>query len=150
MKIILLEDVRSVGKKFDVKEVADGYARNFLFVNHLAEPATPSALKKIQEIKAGHEKEDKEMRMHLEGIARKLTDTKLEFSLAADESGKLFGSINKESILKALRDHGFVTTERPTIDLKYPIKDIGEHTVNVGLKKGVTAKLVIVVKKIPH
>ncbi len=150
MKIILLEDVRNVGKKFEVKEVSDGYARNFLFVNKLAESATPGALKKLEAQKAEHEKEDHALHARLEEIARKLNGTKLEFELAGDDTGALFGSVNKESILKALREHGFITKERVDIDLKYPIKTIGEHTIPVDLKKGIAATLTIVVKKIPR
>lgn len=150
MKVILLEDIRSVGKKFEVKEVSDGYARNFLFVNKLAESATPDALKKLEARKAEHEKEDRALRMRLEEIARTLNGTKLEFELAADNTGALFGSVNKESILKALREHGFITKERVDLDLKYPIKTAGEHVVPIDLKKGITATLTIVVKKIPR
>jgi large subunit ribosomal protein L9 len=145
MKIILLEDVRNVGKKFDVKDVSDGYARNFLFPGNLAEPATVGALKKIEAMKATHEKEDKEIRAHLETIAKKISETKIEFELKADKSGAIFGSVNKESILKALREHHFVTKERVDIDLKYPIKELGEYVVPVDLKKGVVAELKILV-----
>jgi len=146
MKVILLGDVRNIGKKFEVKDVSDGYARNFLFANKLAEPATPGALKRLEAMRAEHEKEDKAMRARLEEIAAKIKSTKLEFALKADASGALFGSVNKESILKALRDHKFITTERVDIDLKYPIKSAGEHTIPLDLKKGVTADLVIVVR----
>ena len=148
MKVILLEDVRKIGKKFEVKEVSDGYARNFLFVNHLAEPATSGALAKLEAMRVEHEKEDHELRARLENIARKLSDTKLEFELAADKSGALFGSVNKESILKALREHGFVTKERVDISLKYPIKEAGEYKISVDLKKGIAATLTLVVKKL--
>ena len=147
MKIILLDDVRNLGKKFDAKEVNDGYARNFLFPNKLAEPATATTLKQVSEIKAKTEKKENEMIAHLHAIATKLKATKLEFELKADKSGALFGSVNKESILKALREHHFVTTERVDIDLKHPIKEVGEYNVEVDLKKGVTAKLGIIVKK---
>lgn len=148
MKVILLEDARRIGKKFEVKEVSDGYARNFLFPNKLAEPATAAALKKLDAMKAEHEKGDAELRARLHEIAHKLADTKLEFELKADDSGALFGSVNKESILKALREHGIVTKERVDIDLKYPIKEVGEFSVPVDLKKGVVAEVKIVVKKI--
>jgi large subunit ribosomal protein L9 len=116
----------------------------------LAEPATPGALKKLEATKAEHEKNDRELHVRLTEIARKLSDTKLEFELAADKSGALFGSVNKESILKALREHGLVTKERVEIDLKYPIKEEGEYAIPVDLKKGITATLTIVVKKIPR
>ena len=149
MKIILREDVRNIGKKFDVKEVSDGYARNFLFPNGLAEPATGGALKKLEAMKAEHDKEENELRAHLTELARKAAGVKLEFELAADTSGAIFGSVNKESILKALREHGLVTKERVDIDLKYPIKAAGEHKVPIDFKKGVTAEITVVVKSIP-
>ncbi len=143
MKVILLEDVRRIGRKFEVKDVSDGYARNFLFANKLAEPATPGALKKLEAIKAEHDKEDNELRKHLAEIARKIEGTTLAFELRADKTGATFGSVNKESILKALRDHGILTKERVDIDLKYPLKTPGDHVVPVDLKKDVAAKLKI-------
>ena len=64
-----------------------------------------------------------------------------------DKSGAVFGSINKDLILKSLREHQLVTTERVEIDLKYPLKEIGEYTVPIDLKKGVTATLKVVIAK---
>lgn len=147
MKVILLEDVRNVGKKHEVKQASDGYARNFLFPNKLAEPATPGALKNLAALIAERERGDAELHARLAEIARKLADTTLEFELKADATGALFGSVNKESILRALREHGFVTKERVDIDLKYPIKEAGEYVVPVDLKKNIVAELKIVVKK---
>ncbi len=146
MKIIFLEDVRNVGHRYEAKDVADGYARNFLFPNKLAEPATPSALKKIEAMRAAHEKDEKELLARLHRIAQKLNEIKLEFEVKTDKTGAVFGSINKDSILKALREHDFLGKERVDIELKYPIKELGEHTVEVDLKKGVTATLKIIVK----
>ena len=150
MKVILLEDVRNIGKKFEVKEVSDGYARNFLFVNKLAEPATPDALKKLERMKAEHEKADREVRAHLEKIAQKIAGLKLAFELRTDKTGAAFGSVNKESILKALREHDLVTKERVDIELKYPLKEAGQHKVRVDLKKGVTADLTVVITNTPR
>ncbi len=145
MKVIFLSDVRNVGKKYEIKEVSDGYARNFLLPNRLAEPATATAVKKVESMKAEHEKEDRELIARLEAIAAKIAGTKLQFAVKTDRSGAVFGSVNKESILKALRDHKIIGAERVEIDLKYPIKEVGEYTVDVGLKKGVVAKLGVVV-----
>jgi large subunit ribosomal protein L9 len=147
MKVIFLSDVRNVGKKHEIKEVSDGYARNFLFPTKLAETATPEAIKKIESMKAGLEKEDKEIHAHLESLARKINETKIQFEVKVDRSGAVFGSVNKESILKALREHKLIGAERLDIDLKYPIKDLGEHVVEIDLKKGVVAKLGVVVVK---
>jgi large subunit ribosomal protein L9 len=147
MKVIFLEEVRNVAKKFDVKDVSDGYARNFLLPNKLAEPATPGAMKKLEALKAEHTKNEAELLERLREIAKKINETKIEFTLKADKSGAVFGSVNKESILKALRDHQWVTTERVEIDLKYPLKELGEYAVPIDLKKGVTATLKVVVAK---
>ncbi len=149
MRVILLEDVRKVGKKHEVKEVSGGYARNFLFPNRLAEPATPGALKKLAALIAERERGGAELRARLEEIARKLAETTLAFELKADATGALFGSVNKESILKALREHGLVTKERVEMELDHPIKEPGEYVVPIDLKKGVTAKLRVSVKKAP-
>ena len=147
MKIILLEDIRGLGKKFDMKEVSDGYARNFLFPNELAEPATPGALKKLDALKAEHDKNEIDLLDRLHEIAKKIDDTKIEFAVKTDKSGAVFGSVNKESILKALREHEILRTERIDIDLKYPLKEIGEYAVPIDLKKGVTATLKVVLAK---
>ncbi len=147
MKVIFLDDVRNVGKKYDIKDVSDGYARNFLFPNKLAETASPEAIKKIESMKATHEKEDKEVLAHLESLARKINETKIQFKVKTDKSGAVFGSINKESILKALREHKLIGAERIDIELKYPIKELGEFSVPIDLKKGVMAKLGVIVVK---
>jgi len=146
MKIILLQDIKGIGKKLDVKEVSDGYARNFLFPKSLAEPATAAAQKKVAVAKAHHEKEDVEMMKRLHEIAGKLKDFALQFDIEADEHGSIFGSVNKEAIAKALREHGIVTNERVEISLEHPIKKVGEYVVTVDLKKDVSAKLKIIIK----
>jgi large subunit ribosomal protein L9 len=145
MKVIFLSDVRNVGKKYEIKEVSDGYARNFLFPNRFAETATPAAVKKVEAMKAEYEKEDRELLAHLGSLAAKISATKLRFAVKTDRSGAVFGSVNKESILKAMREHKLIGAERVDIDLKYPLKEVGEYTVDIDLKKGVTAKLGVIV-----
>jgi large subunit ribosomal protein L9 len=147
MKVIFLQDIRSVAKKHEIKDVSDGYARNFLLPGKLAEIATPGAIKNIESMKAAHSKEEEEVLKHLHELARKISDTKIQFEIKADKNGVIFGSINKESILKALREHKLISAERVEIDLKYPIKELGEYTVAIDLKKGVTAKLGVIVVK---
>ena len=147
MKVIFLDNVRNVAKKYDIKDVSDGYARNFLFPGKLAETATPEAIKKLESMKAAHDKEDKEARAQLEAVAQKINTTKIQFELKADKSGAVFGSVNKETLLKAMREHKLIGPERIDIDLKYPIKELGEFIVPIDLKKGVIAKLGVVVVK---
>ena len=146
MKVILSEDVRSLGKKHDVKDVSDGYARNFLFPNKLAEPATLGALKKLEVTKATMDKNEEELKKRLEEIVRKISETALEFTLKTGADGAVFGSVTKEQILKAMRDARFITKERISIELARPIKELGEHKVAVDLKNGIKTELKILVR----
>lgn len=147
MKVILLKDVKEIGaKKFEVKEVADGYARNFLIARGLAKAATAAALKELASLQAQHSKEETELVKHLQEVARRLSDRHLEFHLKEDGQGTVFGSVSKDAILKGLRDTGLVTTERVELKLDHPLKEIGDHLVEVDLKKGVTAKLKVIIR----
>ena len=145
MKVILLQDVRNIGKKHDIKDVSDGYARNFLFPNKLAETATPAAQKKLEAMKAEHEKGDAELTKRLHQIAGIIADRSIQFELEAEKDGTIFGSVNKEQILKALREHAILTNESVEILLDHPIKKVGEYAVPIDLKQGIKAHLKIIV-----
>lgn len=144
MQIILLQDVRNIGKKYDVKNVSDGYARNFLFPNGLADPATSDAIKELEKKKTLIEKEDRELVKRLEEVARNLKERHLEFPVKTGLNGEIFGSVTKEMILKGLRDAGLVRAERVEIKLNRPLKELGEHKVEAYLKKGIAAELKVV------
>ncbi len=146
MQVILLEDVRNLGKKDEVKNVADGYARNFLFPNKLAKPATPSSLKELEKEKAEADKENRELKKRLEEIARNLKERYLEFDIKTGKSGEVFGSVTKEMILKGLRGAGLVRAERVEIKLDKPLKELGEHKIEVRLKKGIVAELKVILR----
>lgn len=146
MKVILLDEVRGIGKKYEVKEVRDGYARNFLFPNKLAETASPSSLKKLEEMKAEHDKNETELLKHLESMANHINEMTIEFDLKKGKDGSIFGVVNKEAILKALREHKLIGKERIDITVEHPIKEFGSYTIPVDLKKGITANLKIIVK----
>lgn len=141
MKVVLLEDVKAVGRKHDVKEVSDGYARNFLFPNKLAKPATASSLKEAETTKALQEKGEAEHLKRLHEIAKLLDERMLEFEVKADEKGTIFGSVTKDMILKNLRDTDLVRNERVELKMDHPLKELGEHKIEVDLKKGVKATL---------
>jgi large subunit ribosomal protein L9 len=146
MQVILLQDVRGVGKKDEIKEVRDGYARNFLFPNTLAERATVTSLKKLHDAQAEHSAKETELLKHLETIARNIAAMTIQFDLKKGKDGSIFGSVNKEAISKALREHKLVGKEHADISLDHPIKEPGSYTVVIDLKKGITAKLKIIVK----
>ncbi|MBI4085913.1 MAG: 50S ribosomal protein L9 [Candidatus Liptonbacteria bacterium] len=144
MKVILLQDIRNIGKKNEIKNVSDGYARNFLFPSALAKSATASGMKELEKDKARLEKEDEATKKHLVEISRLLNDRHIEFSLKTGERGEVFGSITKDAISKALRDTGWLGKERVEIKIAHPLKELGEHYVNIDLKRGIAAKLKVV------
>jgi large subunit ribosomal protein L9 len=149
MKVILLQEVRGTGKRREVKEVADGYARNFLFPNKLAEAATPAALKALAKELEELKHEDRELMKRLEELSRTLADRHLDFFVKADEKGNVFGSVSKEMVLKAMREQGWLGKERVEIQIDHPLKTLGEHLVEVDLKKGLRAKLTVVLRQQP-
>lgn len=136
MKIIFLKDLPGRGKKNEVKEVSDGYARNFLFVNGFAKLATSGALKELEVFRISREKEDQELNKHIEVLKQTLKDRTLEFTVKADEAGSVFGSINKEQILSALREQKLVGKERAEVLLEHPLKTLGEHKVALHFPRG--------------
>lgn len=131
MKVILLQDVRKVGKKHEVKNVADGYALNFLIPNKLAEAATDSAMKKVEnaKIKEAAEKKIKEdlLMKNLKG----LSGITVEIKESANEKGNLFKGVHSEEIVKALKEQGHLDLLPEYIVLEKPIKDVGEHEIDV-------------------
>lgn len=146
MKVVFFEDVQGTGKKYEVKDVSGGYARNFLFPRKLAVPATDSMLKEVEQKKVRAEKEDATVRTHLGEVASHLNESFLEFILKGDEKGSVFGSVTKEMILKAMREHGWIGKERVSVSLEHPLKEPGTHVVPVDLKKGVRGKLNVVIR----
>lgn len=147
MKVILLKDVSKVGKKNEVKEVSDGYARNYLLANNLAKPATESAMKQWEQEKENlaHQAEE-ELKVEEEMVSQ-LDGQEIEIRAKADESGKLYGSITAIKIAKILKDKGF-KVEKNQIKLMEPIKEVGEYDeVLVELSHGLEAKIKIIISE---
>ena len=146
MQLILKKEVQNLGDPGDLINVKDGYARNYLIPNNLAEIATEGALKKrdmnIARIKAKAEK------MHAEAlkIAQLIEGLeKLELSARAGESGKLFGAITTKKLAEELKEKINIEIDRKTISLDNPINKIGEFTMTVKLTTKVKAKLPVIV-----
>lgn len=144
MKIILLCDVEKLGKKFDVKEVADGYARNFLFPKGLAKPATEAALKTLEAEKAAAEAVAEADLKNTEALVATLDGQEIEMSAKIGDDGKLYGSITPLKICKALQEKGF-DVKKSQIKSQEPIKEIGEHDVLLELPHGLEAKIKVIV-----
>lgn len=145
MKIILKKDVKALGKQGEVKEVADGYARNFLIKNGLAEIAnTTNVNAAVIHQKAVEHHKAEEIAAAKE-LAQKIEQTTTKVTVKVGSNGKLFGAINTQNIAEALSKQG-IEIEKQKIVLGDPIKTIGKHTVTVKLYAGVSAKLHIMVE----
>ena len=131
MKVIFFKPVPSVAKKFDVKDVADGYALNFLFPKELAEMATPEALGRLEQLKRDHEAEIKIQADLLEKNLNSLKGVSITLQKKANEKGHLFDSIHKDDLISALKAQAHVDMVAEFIDLPRPIKEVGEHEVSV-------------------
>ena len=146
MKVILLQDVVKLGRKFDVKEVADGYARNFLIVHELAKPATSSALAQLDRLKKDYlKKAEGDLKISQE-LASKLDGLEVEIKAKTAEDGTLFGSINTQKIAQTLENLGY-QVDKTQIKLESPIKEMGEYDVPLIFKHGLETQIKIIVVK---
>jgi len=157
MKVILLEDIRDLGKKFEIKEVKGGYAKNFLIPKKMAKAATETNLKDLVRQKSVWEIKEKEILGHLERIANQFEGIALDFSLKvglpaqAGEKATVFGSVTASKIEKALEDLGIFQKfskeiKKIEILLDKPIKELGEHLVQIDLGKGIKSKIKVKVR----
>lgn len=141
MKVILLEDVQSLGKIGDVVKVSDGHARNMLFPKKLAAEATKKNMKELEMKKAKMAKEQAENYDQAKTQAEMLNKLSVTIASKAGEGGKLFGSITSKDIAEAVKkDHG-IDIDKRKIQLDSPIKNAGETTVSIKLYQDVTANL---------
>ncbi len=144
MRVILIKDVKAQGKKGDEINVSDGYANNFLFKNGLAVPANQANVNANNKQKAEEAKRIAEETAAAKVVAGKLESVELEFKIDVGENGKAFGSISGKEISEKLASLGY-EVDKKNIEIKQPIKCVGNFEVVAKLYKGVSAKLKIVV-----
>jgi len=144
MKVILLDDVAKVGRRGEVRDVSDGYARNFLIPKKLALTATPGNLKGLDHIKRQQEAKAGRIKSDADGLRERIEALVFEVRRQASEEGKLFGSVTSQDVAEFLDQHA-IKIERRRIHLDDPIKALGESTVAVRLHPEVTAQLRVTV-----
>ena len=144
MKVILLEDVENVGKKYEVKDVKPGHAHNLLIPNKLARPATKESLKWLKEKQEVIEKEATEDLEKSQGIASKLDGEEVTISVKVGDSGELFESINAQKIVDQLKVMGF-TVKKAQVKLSEPIKETGEFPVKIALEHNLECEITVVI-----
>jgi large subunit ribosomal protein L9 len=146
MKVILLDDVAKLGRRGEVRDVADGYARNFLIPKKLALSATSGNLNNLDHIKKQQDGKAGRIKSDAEALRARIEALSYEERRQASEEGKLFGSVTSQDIADFLGKHG-VKIERRRISLDEPIKALGETSVGVRLHPDVVAQLKVTVAR---
>jgi large subunit ribosomal protein L9 len=138
MKIILKQDIKGVGRKYEVKNVADGYANNFLIPRKMAEYASPEAVRKAEILKATNLAEVEIREKLTEKQIEMLKAVKIVLKKKGNDKGNLFEKIHPQEISEALKDQAKIDIDSEYIKLEEPIKEIGEHIVfaQIGKNKG--------------
>ena len=140
MKVIILEDIKDFAKKYDIREVKNGYARNFLIPKKLAKLASQNALKELEIKKAEWEKKEEEVKNELRAVADELSKKEIIFELKTGKKDEVFGSVTKDDIKDKL------SLDEGEVKLDKPLKIFGEHKVEIDLSKGVKTKVKVVIK----
>ena len=144
MKVILLQDVLKLGKKFEVKEVADGYAQNHLIPEGMAKPATKEALEWLEMQKELAEKAAEESLQKSQGMASQLDDMEVNLAVKVGEEGQLFESINAQKITERLKEMGY-DVRRSQVKLEEPIKELGEFPVKIIFEHNLEAEIQVII-----
>ena len=142
MKVILLQDVEGLGKTGDLKEVANGYARNYLLPHHLAAGATPNLIANRTQRIAEQRKQAKQAESNQQ-LAERLGQVALTFKARVGRQGRLYGSITSQDIASALREAHEISIDRRTIELADPIRSTGTFSVPVKLANQLEPKLTV-------
>lgn len=148
MEIILIQDVKALGKKGDIVKVSDGYARNFILPKKLGLEATKQNLNDLNTQKAAEERRQKEILSEAHGLSKKFEDVTIKVNIKAGEGGKTFGSVSSKEIAAALKDQFGLDLDKKKIVLAEAIKNAGAYTVGVKLHPKVTAELKIMVEAV--
>ena len=141
MKVILKENVKSIGKKDEIVNVSDGYARNFLFVKKLAVEANTENLAKLKSKKDSEQYRKNQDKQAAEEIAQKMEKIRLQFKVKTGENGKIFGGVSSKEIQEKLEKEYKINVDKKKIELKETIKTLGVTKVQVKLFEGVIANL---------
>lgn len=141
MKIILLKSVKDLGQKGEIKKVKEGYGRNFLIARGLAKLATSSVISERESEVKNLQEHELKLKKDAEDLKRKIESAVLSANVATNDQGIVFGSLNVKDIVKLLKEKGIVI-DKSQIDLKSPIKKLGETAIKVNLyKKEIIANL---------
>ena len=145
MRVMLTKDVENVGRAGDVKEVADGYGRNFLLRRKLAVPAGKGVEAEAKRLRDAAAKRESKERTEAQALADQIDNKTVVVRLKVGAEDKAFGSITNQDVATALKAQHRVEIDRHKIDLKEPIRTLGEHQVSLKLHREVTAQVNVIV-----
>ena len=145
MRVILRREVKGVGKAGDVKDVADGYALNFLLPRRLAVRASEGALKDVERRRESVQTRRERERADMREVAKRIEQTTLTFALRGGAQGRVFGSVTNRDIAEALAARRIVV-ERAQVRLAEPLRELGTHAVEIRLLSDVRARLTVTVE----
>lgn len=146
MKVILIKNVEHLGEEGEVKEVASGYARNYLIPRKLAILATPQALAELKKRKEKEEKERQKLMEKAKELKKKLEGLTISIKSKTTEEGHLFGAVDQKIISDKLKEKGY-EIEPEKIILDHHLKEIGEYQITLNLFEGVEAKIKVKIEK---
>lgn len=141
MEIILIEDVKSLGKKGEIVKVNDGYARNFILPKKLGLEATPKNLNDLKLQKAAEAKRAQEILEEAQALAKEIGEKSITLRIKTGEGGRTFGSVSTKEIAAALKEQLKLDIDKKKLVLPEPLKNIGTFTVPIKLHPKVTAEL---------
>lgn len=133
MKLLLTDDVSTLGKKGDVVDVSDGYARNYLLPKGKAVKATDGAVRQAEAMRVAREESERQAKEQAERVATQLVGTRVVIAAQAGDEGKLYGSVGVADVVEGIRKFTGVEVDRKAVMLAAPIRDIGLHEVQIHL-----------------
>jgi large subunit ribosomal protein L9 len=146
VEVLLLKDIKRLGKAGEVRKVADGYARNYLIPRGLAVPATPGAIKRTEVQKAIEAQREERIRNDASALAEHLAGVTLNFKVKAGEKGRLYGSITAADVAAEIEKQTGTPVDKRKVDLEEPIRLLGTHKVPIRLVSGVATQITVVVE----
>lgn len=146
MKVILLQDIKGTGKKDQIMEISDGYARNYLLPRKLAREATAEALNSIEKSKSADQHREAVRRAEAERLAREIKGKVIQLSVRGGDNGKIYGSVTNDQIANALKEQLKVDVDKRKVEIEEPIKTVGQHFFTLKLMAGISTRLLVNVK----
>lgn len=143
MKVILLQDIRGTGKKDQIMEVSDGYARNYLLPRKLAREATSEALNSIEKAKAAQKHRDDVKKAEAEKLAREFKGKVVVVNAKGGEGGRLYGSITAQEIADALKAQHNLEVDKRKIELDEPVRSAGQTLFTLRMAAGITTRMIL-------